>query len=258
MVDKIEQTLDVFQDSLVKVQAKFFGDLATVYSNLSDLSEVQLLKATREISLFELLLKSGYTDSVKILQKQYDAQIKGIMAHAKTKGVPVERVSFDLIEGLKNLELENTFRSAAGFSMEIKQEMFASLVAGEPTEVAINSIIDKLGPSERIVDGKLVKKPGQLASHQARVAANDSIRNFISATRRKTFEKDDTVRWEYVGPISDNTRDACMETLSDPRQDKGWTLDEIDAHSSVTFADGSSVSFIDRGGFNCQHDWHVK
>jgi len=257
MPDNITKTLDAFQASLAKVQADFFGQIATLYANMSTLSEAQLLKAAREISLFDLLLKSGYTDSVRILRDQYDKEIVGILAQAKSKGLAIEKVSFDLIEGLKNLELENILRSASGFSMQVKQEMFASLVAGEPTEVAINSIVNKLGPTEVLVNGKIVKKAGQLASHQARVAANDSIRKFISSTRRKTFEKDPSVRWVYVGGIIDTTRDACAETMNDPRQDKGWTLEEIDTHASVTFADGSFVDFASRGGFNCRHDWLI-
>ena len=50
----------------------------------------------------------------------------------------------------------------------------------------------------------------------------------------------------YDGPVDSKTRDACMATLNDPRQETGWTMAEIAS---------SETPFITCGGYNCRHEW---
>lgn len=53
-------------------------------------------------------------------------------------------------------------------------------------------------------------------------------------------------RFQYVGPNDNVTRDSCRNTLSDPRQDTGWTMAEINS---------SETPFVQCGGWNCRHEW---
>jgi hypothetical protein len=53
-------------------------------------------------------------------------------------------------------------------------------------------------------------------------------------------------KYIYLGPADDKTREVCLETLDDERQETGWTLEEINT---------SETPFIDRGGWNCRHRW---
>ena len=79
------------------------------------------------------------------------------------------------------------------------------------------------------------------------VAVNDGFRQFDNLARHKVFEGED-VRWTYVGPLDDVTRDECATTLGD-EPDKGYTEAEVMA---------SLTPFGVRGGFNCRHDWMIK
>ena len=54
------------------------------------------------------------------------------------------------------------------------------------------------------------------------------------------------VLFTYFGPLDDVTRDICVEALSDPRNDTGFTVDEIET---------LAVDLVDGGGFNCRHTW---
>jgi hypothetical protein len=72
-------------------------------------------------------------------------------------------------------------------------------------------------------------------------------RQFDDIARHKVFEGED-IRWTYVGPIDDRTRDICMDTVSN-EPDKGYTEAEVLA---------SNTPFGDRGGFNCRHSWMVR
>lgn len=60
-------------------------------------------------------------------------------------------------------------------------------------------------------------------------------------------EVDPEVLFTYFGPNDDVTRDICLEALSDPRNDTGFTVDEINGDLAVDLVDG--------GGFNCRHTW---
>ena len=67
-----------------------------------------------------------------------------------------------------------------------------------------------------------------------------------STIKKGIYEQAGIKKYKYVGPNDSKTRDICAETLSDPRQETGWTMDEIEA---------SNTPFIERGGWNCRHEW---
>ena len=67
-----------------------------------------------------------------------------------------------------------------------------------------------------------------------------------SAIKKDFFEQARIELYYYDGPNDEVTRDECRATLGDPRQDTGWTIAEI----------GTSMTpFIERGGYNCRHEW---
>ena len=59
------------------------------------------------------------------------------------------------------------------------------------------------------------------------------------------------VRYEYFGPLYNLTRDFCLDTLTDPRQNEGWTAAEIEGLSNGQT--GSAMT--DGGGYNCRHQF---
>jgi len=67
-----------------------------------------------------------------------------------------------------------------------------------------------------------------------------------SAIKKDFFEQAGIELFYYDGPNDDVTRDECQATLGDPRQETGWTMDDIQS---------SQTPFIERGGYNCRHEW---
>ena len=67
-----------------------------------------------------------------------------------------------------------------------------------------------------------------------------------SVVKRDFFQQAGIEKYYYDGPNDDKTRAVCQHTLDDPRQAAGWTMDEINS---------SDTPFIERGGWNCRHEW---
>lgn len=76
--------------------------------------------------------------------------------------------------------------------------------------------------------------------------AYTGIGNADATLKKDFYEQAGVELYEYLGPSDGKTRPECQATLDDPRQETGWTLEEIAA---------SNTPFIERGGFNCRHDW---
>ena len=67
-----------------------------------------------------------------------------------------------------------------------------------------------------------------------------------SVVKKDFYEQAGIEKYKYFGPLDAKTRDECRDTLSDPRQQTGWTMAEIES---------SATPFIERGGWNCRHEW---
>ena len=76
--------------------------------------------------------------------------------------------------------------------------------------------------------------------------AYTGIRMADASVKQDFFKKAGITKYYYDGPNDSKTRDVCANTLSDPRQADGWTLKEVNT---------SDTPFIERGGFNCRHEW---
>lgn len=72
------------------------------------------------------------------------------------------------------------------------------------------------------------------------------IRSYESAIDLTSMLNGGITRFKYVGPLDGKTRDICTSTLTDPRNDEGFTLAEVES---------SQTPFIERGGWNCRHRW---
>jgi hypothetical protein len=83
---------------------------------------------------------------------------------------------------------------------------------------------------------------------QRRLAAEayTGIYQADSAIKKDFFEQAGIDKYYYDGPNDNVTRDVCLATLGDPRQQTGWTMADIQS---------SQTPFIERGGYNCRHEW---
>ena len=76
--------------------------------------------------------------------------------------------------------------------------------------------------------------------------AYTGITQFDRALNYNLFKESLIEKYYYFGPSDDKTRQICQDALNDPKQQTGWTIDDIN---------NSETTFIECGGYNCRHEW---
>jgi len=228
MPDPVEQ----FSSQIGKLETALFADLGKIAQRLDRLSDTELITMIRELNFFQELLDRGYTEAVNGLMDAYEGQLSTIVSEARKRGIgTIKGATVAQLELLQELDTRALLGNANAFANTLTEGLFSGIIAGESP----SSIVSRL--TETV----------NLETHQLNVAVHDGFRKFDDIARHKVFEGED-VRWTYVGPVDDRTRDICMDTISNEPA-KGYTENEV-----LT----SNTPFGDRGGFNCRHSWMVK
>lgn len=76
-----------------------------------------------------------------------------------------------------------------------------------------------------------------------------ALSNFDRATMGAYYDEAGIDRFVYWGPRDEVTRETCKSALRNPKQQTGWTREEIDADPGVDFVLGGKPYF------NCRHEW---
>jgi hypothetical protein len=109
--------------------------------------------------------------------------------------------------------------------------MLRGIITGESNIQIMNNINNTFGVGTFI------------SSSETSFLINDAFSRFSNASRAKAYEEFPEIKFTYIGTNDDKTREVCKRALKLPP----LTRKEIDALGYV--------SFIDRGGYNCRHDW---
>lgn len=224
--------MEQFSSQIGKLETALFADLGKIAQRLDRLSDTELITMIRELNFFQELLDRGYTEAVNGLMDAYEGQLSTIVSEARKRGIgTIKGATVAHLELLQELDTRALLGNANAFANTLTEGLFSGIIAGESP----SSIVSRL--TETV----------NLETHQLNVAVHDGFRKFDDIARHKVFEGED-VRWTYVGPVDDRTRDICMDTISNEPA-KGYTENEV-----LT----SNTPFGDRGGFNCRHSWMVK
>lgn len=92
-----------------------------------------------------------------------------------------------------------------------------------------------------------ITKALEMSRQNVYAEANTGITNYDRAIRNQQYQELEIELFRYVGPLDDSTRDVCVEVLTSPQNDVGWTREDIIA---------SPVDFVTGGGYNCRHDFY--
>lgn len=223
--------VDRFMSQIVNIEKRLLDDLKRIAKGLDKLTEAELVNVMRELDFFQELLDRGYTNAVNGLMDAYEDQLENIASEAARRGIrAVKGPSVEQLQILQDLEAEKLLGKAASYANDLKDGLFKGIVAGDRPSQIVNRLAETVN----------------LETHQLNVAVHDGIRQFDDLARHKVFEGED-VRWTYVGPLDDVTRDVCQATI-DSEPAKGYTESEVNA---------SLTPFGERGGFNCRHSWMV-
>ena len=213
------------------IEKKLLNDLKTIAKRMDTLSDTELVAIAKELDFFQELLDRGYTNAVNGLMEAYEGKVDVIAKEAARRGIPtVKGATIGQLELLQDMEASTLLGKATVYANDLKDGLFKGIISGERP----SSIVKRL--SETI----------NLETHQLNVAVNDGFKQFDDVARHKVFEGAD-VRWTYVGPADEVTRDECFNTIINEPAD-GYTEADVKA---------SQTPFGERGGFNCRHSWMI-
>ncbi|QDP53921.1 MAG: hypothetical protein Unbinned202contig1002_50 [Prokaryotic dsDNA virus sp.] len=230
MPPKITPAIETFMADIALMEKKFNADLAKLTKRLQGMSDTELIRTMQEANFFQEVIDAGYGDALNKLDGEYAKVLQEAVKEAKKRGVDVlGTASIEGLETLQELNYNRLIGMGEIYADNLKSQLFQSVyTGGTPAD-----IIAGLGETN-------------LATHQMNVLAYDSLKIFDDTARYKVFQGQD-VRWTYVGPIDDRTRDACLNTAGNEPKN-GYTEKEVNS---------SDTPFGVRGGFNCRHSWMI-
>jgi len=227
--------LDFYNEELAKIQQELFDKLDNVLGGLTRLSDTEVLQLAKQIDFFAEMEQLGYTQLLSRVSGRYDDEIASVFGELNRRQLAqVPAASVDTLRQLKEFELTYLTGQVRQYSDQLKNAMLRGIITGQTNKQIMESLVSGFGVGNFI------------SSSEASFLINDAFARFSSVTRAKAFEEFPEIKFQYVGPSTGNIRPACVEALKSPP----LTREEIDAGKA-----GIGVNFIDRGGYNCRHDW---
>ena len=224
--------LDFYNKEIQNIQQQLIDKLDNLVAGLGTLSDTELMQIAKQIDFFDEMEKLGYGKLMNKVGKTYDDEIARVFAElSKPELRKVSAASIDTLRELKNFELTYLTGQARQYSDQLKTAMLRGIITGESNIQIMNNINSTFGVGTFI------------SSSETSFLINDAFSRFSNASRAKAFEEFPEIKFTYIGTNDDKTRDVCKRALKLPP----LTRKEIDALGYV--------SFTDRGGYNCRHDW---
>lgn len=174
----------------------------------------------------------GYVDTANGFLTKYDDVIEYTRKVSEAAGIKLvlPQSSNDILDYVKSLEFEKLIDASNAITNTIAD---ASLRYGIGEQKLARVVSDL---------NKTIDEAGRRIISEAQTGASIYERTI----KFEQFRNAGVGLYFYDGPYDSKTRTICEQTLLDPKQTTGWTLDEIAA---------SSTPFRICGGYNCRHDW---
>jgi hypothetical protein len=217
-------------DSLIKQFESDFGQFSIgVKQQLTAL--LRRGPIDREL-LTQAFAESGYEQMVGDFISKYDEVIKFTGEIAKDMGLKftIPERSLAILEMIQEQNAGIMIASSESIKNSLLDAGLRYVVEGQPLDVIISDMMGEITDFGRRL--------------QTEAFTGASI--FDRTLRGEFFKEAGIELFVYVGPDDEVTRDVCREVLHDPRQQTGWTMEDIQ---------NSPVSFIECAGWNCRHDF---
>ena len=226
----VQPAVDVFTAEIKLLEESFERDLRKLTVKLKKMTDTELIQATSQLNFFQEIVDRGYGDALDKFDGEYTKMLAAAVKEARKRGVdPLAGASVDGLQVLRDMDYERLLGRASSYASDLQAQLFRGIYGNS----SISQITRKLSETK-------------LASHQLNVIAYDGIKIFDDMSRYAVFKGED-VKWTYIGPQDEFTRDECKATkFSEPKD--GYTESEIP----------SDTPFGVRGGFNCRHSWEVR
>jgi len=224
--------LDFYNKEIQNIQQQLIDKLDNLVAGLGTLSDTELMQIAKQIDFFDEMDKLGYGKLMNKVGKTYDDEIARVFAElSKPELRKVSVASIDTLRELKNFELTYLTGQARQYSDQLKTSMLRGIITGESNIQIMNNINSTFGVGTFI------------SSSETSFLINDAFSRFSNASRAKAYEEFPEIKFQYIGPSDDKTREVCQRAL----QEEPLTREEINALGYIDFSN--------RGGYNCRHDW---
>ena len=231
MPDSIDNAVNTFMTNIKAIEDELQRDLEKLAYKMSQMTDTEILATTKKLNFLQELIDKGYGKELNNLMIEYDVLLAKSVVEANKRGIiPVGSERVEALQTLKDLDTETLLGRASAWSNEMKKSMFTSIYSG----ANIRSVVASIAETE-------------LATYQMNVAVNTGLRQFSDLSRYSVFRGQD-VKWTYVGPQDDRTRDDCQSTHNNEPA-IGYTEEQVNNDTNTPFGV--------RGGFNCRHSWMV-
>ena len=224
--------LDFYNKEIENIQQQLIDKLDNLVIGLGKVTDTELMQIAKQIDFFTEMEALGFVKLMNKVGKTYDDEIARVFAElSKPELRKVSAVSIDALRELKNFEMTYLTNGVRQYSDQLKTAMLRGIITGESNIQIMNNINNTFGIGTYI------------SSSETSFLINDAFSRFSNATRAKAYEEFPDIKFKYIGTNDDKTRDVCKRAL----KLSPLTRKEIDALGYV--------SFTDRGGYNCRHDW---
>ena len=225
--------LDFYNKEIENIQQQLNDKLDNLVIGLGRVSDTELMQIAKQIDFFAEMEALGFTKLMNRVGKTFDDEIARVFAELSKRELgQVSVASIDALRELKNFEMTYLTNGVRQYSDQLKTAMLRGIITGESNIQIMNNINTTFGVGTYI------------SSSETSFLINDAFSRFSNASRAKAYEEFPDIKFKYIGTIDPKTnREVCKKALKLPP----LTRKEIDALGYV--------SFIDRGGYNCRHDW---
>ena len=224
--------LDFYNKEIENIQQQLIDKLDNLVVGLGRVSDTELMQIAKQIDFFAEMEGLGFTKLMNRVGKTFDDEIARVFAELSKRELgQVSAASIDALRELKNFEMTYLTNGVRQYSDQLKTAMLRGIITGESNIQIMNNINTTFGVGTYI------------SSSETSFLINDAFSRFSNASRAKAYEQFPEVKFKYIGPSDDKTRDVCKRAL----QEEPLTREEINALGYIDFSN--------RGGYNCRHDW---
>ena len=224
--------LDFYNKEIQNIQQQLIDKLDNLVVGLGRISDTELMQIAKQIDFFAEMETLGFGKLMNRVGKTFDDEIARVFAELSKRELgQVSVASIEALKELKNFEMTYLTNGVRQYSDQLKTAMLRGIITGESNIQIMNNINTTFGVGTFI------------SSSETSFLINDAFSRFSNASRAKAFEEFPEVKFQYIGANDNKTREVCQRALQLPP----LTRAEIDALGYV--------SFTDRGGYNCRHDW---
>ena len=215
----IEQQSQKLTDMLLEVQERTINEVYQLRENRTTEEFLLLLSA---LSIVEIV-RAKSSNVIGIFEDTHGQMLQTIQGFSTVKE--------EALQALVDMNTNALINQIDNMSGVIRKEIVNGVIGGVP-------------PNEIL---KAVRGQGSLSSGQLKTLIDTTMNDYSrTVTKLMMDNMPDNTKYEYIGPLDEKTRPACVEMIAAGRLTKDQILKNFSKFGNI-LANG--------GGYNCRHKW---